>query len=56
MIELGIWHVTVMLVSVLFTLVRHRGVGQDHVNTDFSDSALLLPEFVWRKEKAVLLG
>ena len=33
------------------------GVGQDHVNPDFADSALLTAiEFVWRKEKTVLLG
>ena len=28
------------------------GVGQDHVNTNFADSALLLPQ----KRKAILLG
>ena len=31
------------LVLVLWQSLRARGVGQDHVNPDFADSALLLP-------------
>ena len=35
---------------------RGGGVGQDHVNTDFADSALLLPLNLYGEKEAVLLG